>query len=44
MTALQGPFVRLVMLGIGPRLAVAALIIVLLWAGFLWATSPVAVS
>ena len=31
--------VRLLLLGAGPRLAGAALIAALLWAGFVWATS-----
>ncbi len=30
---------RLLLLGAGPRLAGAALIVAALWAGFLWATS-----
>ncbi len=31
--------VRLLLLGAGPRLAGAALIVAALWAGFFWATS-----
>ncbi|MGI9504476.1 MAG: hypothetical protein ACR2RE_15630 [Geminicoccaceae bacterium] len=31
--------VRLLLLGAGPRLAGAALIVAVLWAGFFWATS-----
>ena len=33
------PMFRLLLLGAGPRLAGAALVVVLLWAGFFWATS-----
>ena len=29
------------MLGAAPRLAIAALITLVLWAGFFWATSPI---
>ena len=35
----QRSMVRLLLLGAGPRLAGAALIVALLWAGFFWATS-----
>ena len=31
--------IRLLLLGAGPRLAGAALIVAALWAGFFWATS-----
>ena len=31
---------RLLLLGIGPRLAIAALVICCLWLGFFWATAP----
>ena len=31
--------IRLLLLGAGPRLAGAALIVAVLWAGFVWATS-----
>lgn len=31
---------HLLLLGAGPRLAVAALVVALLWAGFFWATAP----
>lgn len=41
MKALQGPWLRLLMLGAMPRIALAIGIILLLWAGFFWATSPV---
>ncbi|MEM7428246.1 MAG: hypothetical protein AAF441_19315 [Pseudomonadota bacterium] len=41
MKLLQDPSVRLLMMGAAPRLAVAALLVLLLWAGFIWATSPV---
>lgn len=30
---------RLLLVGAGPRLAVAVLIVLLLWAGFFWATA-----
>ena len=30
---------RLLLIGVGPRLAGAALIVAALWAGFFWATS-----
>ncbi|MEO0913507.1 MAG: hypothetical protein AAFY59_11040 [Pseudomonadota bacterium] len=30
---------RLLLVGAGPRLAIAALIVALLWMGFLWATA-----
>jgi len=33
------PGIRLLLLGAGPRLAGAALIVAVLWAGFVWATS-----
>lgn len=39
MKARHGQDLRLLLLGAGPRLAVAALVVVLLWAGFFWATS-----
>ncbi|MEM6491308.1 MAG: hypothetical protein AAF684_05310 [Pseudomonadota bacterium] len=29
---------RLILLGAGPRLAAAALVVALIWAGFFWAT------
>lgn len=35
----QGPILRLLLVGAGPRLACAALVAALLWAGFFWATS-----
>ncbi len=35
----QWVMVRLLLLGAGPRLAGAALIVAALWAGFFWATS-----
>ena len=41
MSAWQGSLVRLLMLGAAPRLGIAAVIILLLWAGFFWATSSV---
>ncbi len=40
MKPLHGPFVRLLMMGAAPRLAISLLIIALLWAGFFWATAP----
>ena len=33
------PALRLLLLGAGPRLAGAAMIVALLWLGFVWATS-----
>lgn len=33
-------FVRLLLLGAGPRLLGAVVIMLLLWSGFLWATAP----
>ena len=33
-----GPMLRLLLLGAGLRLAAAALIVAVLWAGFFWAT------
>ena len=33
------PTLRLLLLGAGPRLAGAAIIVALLWLGFVWATS-----
>lgn len=30
---------RMLLIGVGPRLAGAALIVIALWAGFFWATS-----
>ena len=33
------PALRLLLLGAGPRLAGAAVIVALLWLGFVWATS-----
>ena len=33
------PTLRLLLLGAGPRLAGAAVIVALLWLGFIWATS-----
>ena len=38
MTSLR-PALRLLLLGAGPRLAGAAIIVALLWLGFVWATS-----
>ena len=35
----QRSMVRLLLLGAGPRLVGAALIVAALWAGFFWATS-----
>jgi len=40
MKARQSPLVRLLMLGVAPRIAIAAVIIVLLWTGFFWASAP----
>jgi hypothetical protein len=31
---------RLLLVGVGPRLAIAALIVAALWLGFFWATAP----
>jgi len=33
------PMLRLLLLGAGPRLAGAAVVVAVLWAGFFWATS-----
>ncbi len=35
----NGSMLRLLLLGAGPRLAGAALVVALLWAAFLWATA-----
>ena len=35
----QSLMIRLLLLGAGPRVAFAALIVAALWAGFFWATS-----
>jgi hypothetical protein len=35
----NGAMLRLLLLGVGPRLVGAALIVAALWAGFFWATS-----
>ena len=34
-----GPAMRLLLVGVGPRLAVAAFFVVALWLGFVWATT-----
>lgn len=34
------PALRLLLVGVGPRLAIAGGIVALLWLGFLWATTP----
>ena len=39
MTFFQKPMVRLLLLGAAPRLGIAAVVILLLWAGFFWATA-----
>lgn len=41
MNRLNGSFFRLLMLGAGPRLGIAAGLILVLWLGFFWATAPV---
>ncbi|WP_305971802.1 MULTISPECIES: hypothetical protein [unclassified Mameliella] len=35
----QWPILRLLLLGAGPRLGCAALVLALLWAGYFWATA-----
>ena len=39
MKGLSSSSLRLLLIGAGPRLAGAALIVAALWAGFLWATA-----
>ena len=39
MKARRGQQLRLLMLGAGPRLVGAVLVVAALWAGFFWATS-----
>lgn len=41
MNTLLGPVVRLLLLGAAPRIAIALVLIAVLWAGFFWATSPI---
>jgi hypothetical protein len=36
----RGTIARLLLTGAGPRLAGAAVIVLLLWAGFFWAITP----
>ena len=35
----QQPMLRLLFLGVGPRLVAAAVVVALLWLGFFWATA-----
>ena len=35
----QQPMLRLLLLGVGPRLVASAVVVALLWLGFFWATA-----
>lgn len=44
MKMFEAPLARLLLLGTAPRIAIAAVVILLLWAGFFWATTPMALA